>query len=238
MLPKIASFPYGDKRKMNLHNSGMPSEIWERVRALRKYADLTQQEVANACKISREAVSQWESKDPKKRTTPTNNNLWALLGLVKKKTGRAVSINWLFNDRYDAASLYTPAADARRDEWALTEESTNVQEDADLLRAWVNLPPEVRSHIWCSINQYFGTLSPALQLLVYGSPEDKKRFELYYPDKAKQGSTAKERSPPRHGGRETQATEGSKEMTRTAHNPRARGSPAPKTQAAQRTLSI
>ena len=51
-------------------NGGMPSELWQRLRAAREHAKLTQQQIADACGVSREAVSQWEAKDPAKRKTP------------------------------------------------------------------------------------------------------------------------------------------------------------------------
>lgn len=53
----------------------MSSELWQRIRCARHYANMTQQQLAAALVVSREAVSQWESADPAKRTNPTVKNL-------------------------------------------------------------------------------------------------------------------------------------------------------------------
>lgn len=41
----------------------MPSELWQRIRSARKYADLNQGDVAQVCGVGRPAVTLWESKD-------------------------------------------------------------------------------------------------------------------------------------------------------------------------------
>lgn len=74
----------------------MSSELWQRIRAARKYADLKQQDVATACGVSRGAVAQWEYEDPVRRTTPSIDQMKALSKLAK------VPFDWLLND---AASL-------------------------------------------------------------------------------------------------------------------------------------
>lgn len=58
--------------------------MWEKIRAARKDAGVTQEAVADACEISRNAVSLWESSDPRRRTKPKYNNLRILARLTRK----------------------------------------------------------------------------------------------------------------------------------------------------------
>lgn len=64
-------------------------EVWEKIKEARTRAGLTQAQVADACGISREAVSQWEARDEAKRTHPGLENLLQFARL----TGS--SIGWL-----------------------------------------------------------------------------------------------------------------------------------------------
>lgn len=82
-------------RKPTLQATRMASELWQRLRGARKYGDKTQQDVADACSVSREAVSQWETPDPSKRTSP---NIFKLK-LVSNLTG--APMEWLLNDESD-----------------------------------------------------------------------------------------------------------------------------------------
>ena len=50
---------------MKVDNADM--ETWQRLRAARTAAKKTQQQIADACGLTREAVSLWESPDPAKR---------------------------------------------------------------------------------------------------------------------------------------------------------------------------
>lgn len=76
-------------------NGGMPSELWQRLRAAREHAKLTQQQIADACGVSREAVSQWEAKDPAKRKTPGVPRL----RIVSRLT--SAPLDWLLDDGRD-----------------------------------------------------------------------------------------------------------------------------------------
>lgn len=58
--------------------------MWEKIRTARKDAGVTQEEIAGACEISRNAVSLWESSDPKRRTRPKYKNLRILARLTQK----------------------------------------------------------------------------------------------------------------------------------------------------------
>lgn len=78
----------------------MPSELWQRIRAARKYADLRQQDVADVCKVSRAAVAQWEYDDMERRTTPSIDQMKALAKLS------GVPLDWLLNDRANLDDIY------------------------------------------------------------------------------------------------------------------------------------
>ena len=69
-------------------------EDHERIKHARTHAingKLSQEQVAEACGISRVAVSLWESNDSSKRTKPTINNL----KILSKVTG--YSLDWIIN---------------------------------------------------------------------------------------------------------------------------------------------
>lgn len=70
----------------------MPSQLWQRLRAARKYADLRQQDVATACGVGRTAVTLWESADENARTRPDLNLMPVLAKLYK------LPVEWLMND--------------------------------------------------------------------------------------------------------------------------------------------
>lgn len=86
---------FRDLDKQGLHNPHMASELWQRLRVVRKYFGLTQQQVADAAGIDRAAVSQWEASDPDKRTRPD----WQNLVHFSELTGAPV--NWLTSDDSD-----------------------------------------------------------------------------------------------------------------------------------------
>lgn len=98
-------------RKVALHNPEM--DQWKRIREARKAANLTQQQVADACEISREAVAQWEASQPDKRTTPSLPNLQVFARLAK------ITIGDLFDDAQ-------PASTARTTDSASTKETTSI----------------------------------------------------------------------------------------------------------------
>lgn len=50
-------------------------ELWQRIKAARKFAGITQDQLSAHLGISRNAISYWESKNPEKRTEPTRKNL-------------------------------------------------------------------------------------------------------------------------------------------------------------------
>lgn len=94
------------------HTAGtMPTQLWQRLRQARRYADLTQTQLATACGISRGAVALWEAEEPEHRTKPTTDHLIA----VAKVT--AVPLEWLLNDASELNELWrigTEFGDAQR----------------------------------------------------------------------------------------------------------------------------
>lgn len=87
----------------------MGSELWERLRVARAHAGISQVQVAKECGIERASVSQWEAREPEKRTTPGITRLRA----YEKLTGAPLS--WLMDDESDL----TPDWKARVHETAL-----------------------------------------------------------------------------------------------------------------------
>ncbi len=75
------------------------SELWQRLRAARTHAELTQTEVAKRLNITRPAVSQWEADEVTKRTTPSGETLRTLAQLYK------VPLDWLMDDTADVNDL-------------------------------------------------------------------------------------------------------------------------------------
>lgn len=77
------------------------SALWERLREARKYAGLTQLDLAKSCGVSRGAVALWESSDAEHRTTPTTHRLISF----SKATG--VPLAWLMGDESKLDSLWS-----------------------------------------------------------------------------------------------------------------------------------
>lgn len=78
----------------------MSSELWQRIRAARKYKNLRQQDIADVCGVSRGAVAQWEYDDPTKRTTPSIDQMKE----AAKITG--VPLDWLLSDASDLGDIW------------------------------------------------------------------------------------------------------------------------------------
>lgn len=82
----------------------MSTTLPQRLRAARQFADLRQQDIAEACalagiKVSRSAVAQWEYDD-ERRTQPSIEHV----KVVAKRTG--VPLDWLLNDAAEIADIW------------------------------------------------------------------------------------------------------------------------------------
>lgn len=76
------------------------SELWQRLRQARKFADLTQQDLASRCGVTRGAVALWESAEPEHRTKPTTDHLIAISKATK------APLEWLMNDVSDVNDIW------------------------------------------------------------------------------------------------------------------------------------
>lgn len=68
------------------------SALWQRIRSARSAAGLRQQDVAEACGVTRVAVGHWESPDENRRTTPSAKHLRTLSDLT------GAPLEWLISD--------------------------------------------------------------------------------------------------------------------------------------------
>ena len=87
------------------HTLFMPTQLWQRLRQARRYADLTQADLAAKCGVSRGAVALWEAEEPEHRTKPSTEHLIAL----SKATN--VPLEWLLNDASKLEDLWRLGAE-------------------------------------------------------------------------------------------------------------------------------
>lgn len=85
------------------------SELYQRIRAARKRAGLRQVDVAIRFEVDRTAVTQWESKDPGRRTRPDIDRL--------EEFGRMTRtpLWWLLSDDVDISSAWPEVANEQQD---------------------------------------------------------------------------------------------------------------------------
>jgi len=69
-----------------------PPTLHFKIKAARKHAGMTQQQLADALDVSRPAVSLWESNDPIVRNEPTRTRLRKLSVVT------GAPLHWLMND--------------------------------------------------------------------------------------------------------------------------------------------
>lgn len=81
---------------------GAKSELHQRIRAARMYANKTQDAIAEALvpAISRAAVAYWEAVDPEKRSLPSPTQLMQVAKMCR------VPIEWLMDDSQSVDGLY------------------------------------------------------------------------------------------------------------------------------------
>lgn len=140
---------------------GMASEMWQRIRAARREARLTQQQLADKVGVSKAAVAQWEAKSRAQRTTPTTQNLLA----ISRETGAPVK--WLTDNTQSAESSWT---------WAPHESPPplNIAETRPRGGRISNVAPgpPVRSMVPMISSVQAGTWSEARAVAYLGDAED------------------------------------------------------------------
>lgn len=92
--------------KRNLNNGGMASQLWQRLRAIRKHSGLSGEAFGHELGVSKSAVAQWEAADPSKRTSP------GLTNIIDIGAKFSVPYQWLLDDRSDAEFEYWNAPQA------------------------------------------------------------------------------------------------------------------------------
>lgn len=78
----------------------MSSQLWQRLRAARKFADLTQAQLASVCNITRSGYAFFESSDDNSRTRPNTDQIMAIARTTR------VPIEWLLNDTSDPGDVW------------------------------------------------------------------------------------------------------------------------------------
>lgn len=78
----------------------MASQLWQRLRAARKFADLTQAQLASVCNVTRSGYAFFESSDDNARTRPNTDQIMAIAKLTR------VPIEWLLNDTSDPGDVW------------------------------------------------------------------------------------------------------------------------------------
>jgi transcriptional regulator with XRE-family HTH domain len=81
--------------KCNLNNVEMASELWQRIRALRKHVGFSGEAFGAELGVSKAAVSQWEATEPAKRTSP---ELKTIIDMARRFEA---PMAWLLDDRSD-----------------------------------------------------------------------------------------------------------------------------------------
>lgn len=122
-------------------------DLAERIRAARNRAGMTQAQLARSVGVSREAVSQWEAKDPTKRTAPNNVNL------AKVARTCRVSMDWLSGHEHDLlltdGSGRAVAMGVKSGQGTYSADRAQLADMAErLAEAWINLPEPWRGRIY------------------------------------------------------------------------------------------
>jgi transcriptional regulator with XRE-family HTH domain len=84
------------------------SQLWERLRAARAYAQRTQRELAAELGVTRGAITLWESPDAGVRTMPRTEQLPGVADYLR------VPLSYLMDDNVEAREVYNYAMHAER----------------------------------------------------------------------------------------------------------------------------
>ena len=89
-----------DNVKRRFHTLPMPSELWQRIRAIRKHLGETQEVFGARFGVSKGSVAQWESANPETRTAP---ELPKQVAIAKAADAPLL---WLINDAVDLETAW------------------------------------------------------------------------------------------------------------------------------------
>lgn len=113
-----------------VHTGVMATQLWQRLRQARKYADLTQADLAARCGVTRGAVALWEAEEAEHRTKPRTDHLLAIASATN------VPIEWLLNDASKLDEIWRLSGefgDGQRQTPALPVKNLTVNVEPDVL---------------------------------------------------------------------------------------------------------
>jgi transcriptional regulator with XRE-family HTH domain len=88
----------GYLKRVATEEKSAPGELWQRLRHARSVNHVSQQQIADACGLTRVSVTKWESKDPTQRSEPRLDHL----RIFAELTG--FSFEWLAGSRQSVSS--------------------------------------------------------------------------------------------------------------------------------------
>lgn len=125
---------------------GVRSELWQRLRAARAYADKTQLDVAKILGVSRAAVALHESRDPSIRTRPTAEQVMA----ISKITG--VPAEFLMSDLVAPDDVWKYADRPAPSQPASTTYSQpQIDSPANMILPTVTQPDRLTKGFWSAV---------------------------------------------------------------------------------------
>jgi len=78
----------------------MPSELWQRLREARKFANKTQLDMAKIAGVTRSGYAFWETPDDDSRTRPNSDQIVAICKATK------VPVEWLLDDKANVSDIW------------------------------------------------------------------------------------------------------------------------------------
>lgn len=87
------------------HPMAAISELWQRLRQARRFADMTQADLAKRCGVTRGAVALWESAESEHRTKPSIDHIQVIAEACR------VPLDWLLNDASDPNDVWRRAGE-------------------------------------------------------------------------------------------------------------------------------
>ncbi|MCX4026984.1 helix-turn-helix transcriptional regulator [Endozoicomonas sp. SM1973] len=98
------------------------AELWQKLRSRRRELDITQQQVADFCSVSKGSVAQWEAKKPENRAAPRRDKLARLAEILE------VPINWFHDESVELSSVSKVISDIEEDEYQVSKKEADAEE--------------------------------------------------------------------------------------------------------------